>query len=81
MSLGPFFRSPLTDMTGCVINHQTYGKCAEFEMNMLDCLEAYGVNRGSTKCKDLIADFQECVSMKKQMMRVTVMPFAMLRYK
>lgn len=72
MSLGPFLRSPLTDMTGCVINHQTYGKCAEFEMNMLDCLEAYGVNRGSTQCKDLISDFQECVSMKKQMLRFTV---------
>lgn len=72
MSLGPFFRSPFTDLTGCVINHQTYGKCAEFEMNMMDCLEAYGVNRGVEKCKDLIADFQECAGMKKQILRFTV---------
>lgn len=72
MSLGPFFRSPLTDLTGCVINHQAYGKCAEFEMDMMDCLEAYGVDKGVIKCKDLIADFQECVGMKKQMLRITV---------
>lgn len=72
MSLGPFFRSPLTDVTGCVINHQTYGKCAEFEMKMMDCLEAYGMGRGETKCKDLVADFQECVGNKKQMLRFVV---------
>lgn len=72
MSLGPFLRSPLTDVTGCVINHQTYGKCAEFEMNMMDCLEAYGVNRGQTKCKDLISDFQECAGTRKQMLRFMV---------
>lgn len=72
MSLGPFLRSPLTDLTGCVVNHQTYGKCAEFEMDMMDCLEAYGVNKGAVKCKDLIGDFQECVGMKKQMLRFTV---------
>lgn len=77
MSLGPFFRSPFTDMTGTVINHQTYGKCAEFEMNMMDCLEAYGMNRGQTKCKDLMEDFQECVGMRKQMLRMVVSIFVL----
>ena len=72
MSLGPFFRSPLTDLTGCLINHQSGGKCAEFEMDMMDCLEAYGMDKGAVKCKDLIADFQECVSQKKQILRMTV---------
>lgn len=72
MSLGPYLRSPLTDLTGCVINHQTYGKCAEMEMDMMDCLEAYGMGKGAKKCKNLIADFQECVGMKKQLMRFNV---------
>lgn len=72
MSLGPFLRSPLTDLTGCLINHQTYGRCAEFEMDMMDCLEAYGMDKGAIKCKDLVSDFQECVGSKKQIMRMIV---------
>lgn len=72
MSLGPFFKSPLTDLTGCVINHQMYDKCADMEMNVMDCLEAYGIERGMKKCKILIDDFQECVGAKKQQMRLEV---------
>uniref|UniRef100_A0A0K8TPV2 Putative ubiquinone oxidoreductase n=1 Tax=Tabanus bromius TaxID=304241 RepID=A0A0K8TPV2_TABBR len=73
MSLGPFFRSPFTDLTGCVINHQQYDKCGELEMDMMDCLEAYGLERGKRKCADLISDFQECVGMKKQLLRFHTM--------
>lgn len=72
MSMGPFFKSPLTDLTGCVVNHQMYDKCADMEMNVMDCLEAYGIERGLKKCKDLIADFQECAGMKKQQLRLEV---------
>lgn len=72
MSVGPIVRSPLTDLTGCLVNHQTYGKCADFELDMMECLEAYGVQRGAKKCDTLIADFQECVGMKKQILRVEV---------
>jgi hypothetical protein len=35
-------------------------------MRVMNCLEAYGVNRGMKKCKDLVDDFQECSLRKKQ---------------
>lgn len=35
-------------------------------MRVMNCLEAYGVDRGMTKCKDLIDDFKECSTLKKQ---------------
>ncbi|KAJ9591561.1 hypothetical protein L9F63_001915 [Diploptera punctata] len=69
----PYFRSPFTDLTGSLINHQTYGRCEDFEMRMMNCLEAYGAERGVKKCKDLIDDFHECSSRKKQMMRIQAM--------
>lgn len=75
MSLAPFLRTPFTDLTGSLINHQHYGKCGEMELSMMECLEAYGVDRGTKKCADLIADFQECHGMKKQMMRFNVSYF------
>jgi len=62
----PFFRSPFTDLTGSLINHQHYGRCEEMEMRVMNCLEAYGVDRGMKKCKDLVDDFRECSSLKKQ---------------
>jgi NADH dehydrogenase (ubiquinone) Fe-S protein 5 len=62
----PFFRSPFTDLTGSLVNHQFYGRCEEMEMRVMNCLEAYGVDRGATKCKDLIDDFKECNTYKKQ---------------
>jgi len=72
MSLTPFLRLPLTDLTGCLINHQTYDKCGKFEMKMMECFEAYGLERGKRECADLISDFQECVGMQKQLMRFHV---------
>lgn len=72
MPITPFFRSPFTDLTGSLINHQTYDKCGELEMNMMDCLEAYGAERGQKMCKDLVDDFNECFTMHKQMLRFQV---------
>lgn len=39
---------------------------------MIDCMEAYGMDKGVVKCKDLIEDFQECAGQKKQMQRFEV---------
>lgn len=72
MSLGPFLRTPFTDLTGCLINHQTYEKCGKMEMEMMECLEAYGVERGQKMCADIIADFSECVGVRKQLLRFHV---------
>ncbi|KAK5647687.1 hypothetical protein RI129_002579 [Pyrocoelia pectoralis] len=73
MSLSPYFRSPFTDLTGSLISHQWYGRCADMELKVLDCLEAYGVDKGRRKCEDLIADFQECAGRKIRDKRVIEM--------
>lgn len=73
MSFWPFVRSPFTDLTANLVNHQSYGKCAAMEMKVMDCLEAYGMDRGTQKCEPLIRDFQECVGMEKQLKRFYVM--------
>ncbi|XP_055642732.1 uncharacterized protein LOC129779337 [Toxorhynchites rutilus septentrionalis] len=73
MSLGPFFRSPFTDLTASMVNFQQYDKCGELEMASIDCLEAYGMNRGQEKCADVVNDFLECAYMRKQIQRFNAM--------
>ena len=34
--------------------------CADIEINVSDCLEAYGLIKGRTECVKFIEDFQEC---------------------
>lgn len=41
-------------------------------MKMMECFEAYGLERGKRECADLISDFQECVGMQKQLLRFHV---------
>lgn len=72
MPLTPFFRSPFTDFTGGLINAQHYGACGEFELDMLECIEAYGQDRGRIKCRDLIDDYHECFTKTKQTARLNV---------
>ncbi|XP_014364648.1 NADH dehydrogenase [ubiquinone] iron-sulfur protein 5-like [Papilio machaon] len=71
--LSPFFRSPWTDITGAMFSHQMLGRCAKQEMEMMDCLEAYGLDKGLKKCQDLIDDFKECQSCQKQFCRFMAM--------
>ncbi|KAG6454846.1 hypothetical protein O3G_MSEX008878 [Manduca sexta] len=52
-----------------MVSHQTLGRCAKQEMDMADCLEAYGLIRGRRKCQMLIEDFAECQTLKKQFNR------------
>lgn len=74
MSLySPPFKTPLTDLTGCVISHQWHGRCSEFEMRAVDCLEAYGLHRGQEKCRDLLDDFKECATRKIRETRLNAM--------
>lgn len=68
----PLFRTPFTDLTSGMINCQYFDKCGDRELAMMECLEAYGVERGKIKCKEIIEDFQECFSMRKQILRVQV---------
>lgn len=68
-NVSPFFRSPFTDLTGCMVNAQHYDKCAKLEMKMMECFEAYGIVKGKEKCDDLLQDFRECYSLRKQQLR------------
>lgn len=70
--LSPYFRSPFTDVFGSMINHQQYGRCGRFELNMMECMEAYGLEKGRVKCAKLIDDFNECQSLTKQFLRQMV---------
>lgn len=70
--LSPYFRSPFTDIFGSMINHQQYGRCGRFELNMMECMEAYGLEKGRVKCAKLIDDFNECQSLTKQFLRQMV---------
>lgn len=36
--------------------------CADFEMNYVECMEAYGLIRGTTKCLKYREDYDECKS-------------------
>ncbi|XP_056630541.1 uncharacterized protein LOC130441062 [Diorhabda sublineata] len=73
MSLSPWLKSPFTDLTGSLVNHQWYGVCANLELKVLDCLEAYGLDRGLKKCHLLIEDFRECSLRTKQFKRMKAM--------
>lgn len=37
-------------------------KCADFEINAVECLEAYGMIKGSSQCRKYIEDLMECQS-------------------
>ncbi|XP_066143968.1 uncharacterized protein ND-15 [Euwallacea fornicatus] len=74
--LTPYLKSPFTDFTGAVISSQWGDQpCRDMEMKALDCLEAYGIDRGITlkKCETLINDFRECSMKIKQKSRVQAM--------
>lgn len=71
--LSPFFKSPITDITGVLISHQWFGKCQELEEKALDCMEAYGLIRGERECKPLLNDLKECTLQKKQFARFSAM--------
>jgi len=49
---------------------QTGLRCAEFEMKMLNCFEAYGYPKGMEACQLYHDDFKECCTREKQMSRV-----------
>ncbi|XP_042856456.1 NADH dehydrogenase [ubiquinone] iron-sulfur protein 5-like [Penaeus japonicus] len=69
----PTFRTPLTDLTGGIMTHQSFTKCADFEMRAMECLEAYGVQVGRSKCQDYLDDLRECMFQTKQLARVNAM--------
>lgn len=72
MSISPYLRTPFTDITGGMVSHQMLGKCQKQEMQFMDCLEAYGLERGRNKCVHLIEDYKECQTKALQFKRFLV---------
>lgn len=72
MSISPAFRTPFTDLTGHIGNHQYYSKCGPLEMKLMNCFEAYGLRKGQIVCSDIMEDFNECVLKRKQHKRIEV---------
>ncbi|XP_025195077.1 NADH dehydrogenase [ubiquinone] iron-sulfur protein 5 [Melanaphis sacchari] len=68
--LSPFFRNPITDFTGPLMSAQTGVRCADFEMKLMNCYEAYGYPKGIEVCQAYYEDFKECCTREKQMSRI-----------
>ncbi|KAG0729004.1 hypothetical protein GWK47_031259 [Chionoecetes opilio] len=73
--IAPAFRTPMTDLVGGLITHQSGARCADFEMRAMECLEAYGVQRGRVRCVDYLDDLRECAFQHKQIARAKEMRF------
>lgn len=65
-------RANWTQLTGAVYynNQQQLAfhrpRCADLEMNAIECLEAYGAHRGRLICEDYLTDMLECMYHHKQ---------------
>lgn len=68
----PWFRNIFTDMFGCIMDFGAH-PCASRELEVVDCLEAYGTIHGKQKCRILLDDFRECVLQGKQWQRLKIM--------
>jgi len=55
------------------MTHQSGTRCADFEMRAMECLEAYGVQKGRSRCTDYMDDLRECMFRTKQNARVSAM--------
>ncbi|XP_046747101.1 NADH dehydrogenase [ubiquinone] iron-sulfur protein 5 [Diprion similis] len=73
MDFTPIFRTPVTDLTGCILNAQQSKRCRGYEMHFYECMEAYGIPKGYKKCSDMFEDYHECLNLGKQKQRVTAM--------
>jgi len=68
----PQMHTYITDMGANVMDGQG-GKCMDFEMNALECIEYYGSKQGITACKDWYDDYIECMHQSKQKLRLKAM--------
>lgn len=70
MFITPWLWTPFTDFTGAVHTFQEHPRCADLELRVADCMEAYAYNHGLVKCELLFKDFQECVFRGKRTLRI-----------
>jgi hypothetical protein len=68
-------RNFFSEYTGHMINNQSRdsgqrNRCADYELDAAECLEAYGLWRGERYCKFLIEDWMECYNPGKSVSSV-----------
>jgi len=68
----PAMHTYFTDMGANMFDGQG-GRCMDFEMQALECIEYYGSKQGITACKDWYDDYIECRHGSKQSLRVKAM--------
>lgn len=71
--VAPMFKGPPTDAFHLTTNLQLTGECAPYELHYVDCMEAYGHQKGKEKCRLILEDMYECVTKIKRMRRVHLM--------
>ncbi|XP_063994243.1 NADH dehydrogenase [ubiquinone] iron-sulfur protein 5 [Diachasmimorpha longicaudata] len=69
----PHIKTPITDIFSNLHNFQNHPDCAIRELELVDCLEAYGPQHAERKCRVLMADLKECVFRTKQRHRLVIM--------
>ncbi|KAG9509015.1 putative ATP-dependent RNA helicase DDX47, partial [Fragariocoptes setiger] len=47
--------------------------CADMHLNLMECWEAYGYNRGQSICRSFFTDYAECAGRWKATMRINIM--------
>jgi len=50
-----------------------YQECNELEQDAIDCMNAYGVKRGSKLCESYLLDYKECTMQLMQKVRSNLM--------
>lgn len=71
----PALSTPFSDLTGALISNQWFGKCAEMEMRVVDCMEAHGYRNCFEACALLMDDLRECNTKQKQIKRSYAMRY------
>lgn len=69
----PMFKGPFTDIFLHVRNLQCLKNCAHYEIQYMDCMEAYGYHRGKEKCRLIFEDMYECAMKVKRLRRIVAM--------
>lgn len=69
----PALRTPWTEALGSAYTYQDHPICRDFELRLVDCVEAYGWYRSQEKCNLLFKDLEECLYNLKRNKRLFLM--------
>lgn len=75
----PLLKGPPTDLFHHVRGLQSMKECSQYELKYMECMEAYGYQRGKEKCRLILEDMYECAFKLKRLQRVYLMQGERLR--